>query len=219
MAVGNVGVTLAPYADSDTFLTRDGGFTWQEVHKDAHLWEFGDQGTILVLANDEAPTDRVSYSLDQGLTWQDYVFGESIRVRSIVTVPQDTSRKFILLGYAPTRQDVSIAIHLDFSKVTNTKCSFRRLCARARADCCTGILNTANPSADDFEQWSPSEQRAETCLFGRQTLYHRRIRDRNCYIGEQLPQPFKTVRTCACTDDDFEWSAPLNPVIKLVCLH
>lgn len=122
MAVGNVGVTLAPYADSDTFLTRDGGFTWQEVHKDAHLWEFGDQGTILVLANDEVPTDRVSYSLDQGLTWADYVFGDPIRIRSIVTVPQDTSRKFILFGYAPRRQEVSIAVHLDFSKVTNTKC-------------------------------------------------------------------------------------------------
>jgi len=188
MAVGNVGITLAPYADSDTFLTRDGGFSWQEVHKDAHLWEFGDQGTILVIANDETPTDRVTYSLDQGLSWSDYVFGDAIRIRSIVTVPQDTSRKFILLGYAPRKQDVTVAIHLDFSKVTNVKC----------------VLNTANPSADDFEQWSPSELRAEQCLFGKQTLYHRRIRDRNCYIGEQLPQPFKTVRTCACTDDDFE---------------
>jgi len=122
MAVGNVGVTLAPYLESDTFLTRDGGFTWQEIHKDAHMWEFGDQGTILILANDEDSTDHVSYSLNQGLTWADYNFGESIRVRSIVTVPQDTSRRFILFGYSPRKQDTSIAIHLDFSKVTNVKC-------------------------------------------------------------------------------------------------
>lgn len=126
MAVGNVGQTLAPYTDSDTFLTRDGGFTWQEVHKDAQLWEFGDQGTILILANDEAPTDRVSYSLDQGLTWSDYVFGEAIRVRSIATVPMDTSRKFIVFGYNPRRQDVSVAVHLDFSKITNVKCKLSR---------------------------------------------------------------------------------------------
>jgi hypothetical protein len=123
MAVGNVGATLAPYADSDTFLTRDGGFSWEEVHKDAHMWEFGDQGSILVLVNDEVPTDRVAYSLDEGKSWQDYVFGESIRARAIVTVPKDTSRKFILMGYAPGNQESTIAIHLDFSKVTNVKCT------------------------------------------------------------------------------------------------
>ncbi|EDR05376.1 uncharacterized protein LACBIDRAFT_329820 [Laccaria bicolor S238N-H82] len=56
MAVGNVGETLAPYSESDTFLSRDAGFTWQEVHKDAHSWEFGDSRSILVLANDEEST-------------------------------------------------------------------------------------------------------------------------------------------------------------------
>jgi hypothetical protein len=35
MAVGNVGEELAGYTDSDLFLTRDAGFTWEEVHKDA----------------------------------------------------------------------------------------------------------------------------------------------------------------------------------------
>ena len=37
MAVGNVDEKLAPYDESDTFLSRDAGFTWEEVHKDAHL--------------------------------------------------------------------------------------------------------------------------------------------------------------------------------------
>jgi hypothetical protein len=122
IAVGNVGENLAPYVDSDTFLTRDGGFTWEEIHKDAHIWEYGDQGSIIVLANDEGPTDRVSYSLNEGKTWQDYVFGDMVRVRSIVTVPTDTSRKFILLGYETSRQGRSVAIHLDFSQITNIKC-------------------------------------------------------------------------------------------------
>ena len=36
-------------SDSDTFLTRDAGLTWEEVHKDAHLWEFGDYGSIIVI--------------------------------------------------------------------------------------------------------------------------------------------------------------------------
>ena len=38
LGVGNVGESLAPYKDSDTFLTRNVSFTWEEVHKDAHMW-------------------------------------------------------------------------------------------------------------------------------------------------------------------------------------
>ncbi|BGO96427.1 putative Signal sequence binding protein [Rhodotorula toruloides ATCC 204091] len=188
LAVGNVGEHLISYTDSDTFLTRDGGFTWEEVHKDAHMWEFGDQGTILILANDEQPTDHVTYTLNQGLSWQDYSFGETIRVKSIVTVPMDTSRKFILFGTKPDRPEQTVAIHLDFSSITNIKCK----------------LDLAHPSNDDFELWSPSENRDEPCLFGMQALYHRRIRDRNCFVGERLPQPHKIEKYCACTEQDFE---------------
>lgn len=124
LAVGNVGESLIAYADSDTFLTRDGGFTWEEVHKDAHQFEYGDQGSILLLVNDEDVTDHVTYSLDEGLTWSDYNFGQRIRVRSVVTVPLDTSRKFILFGAAPDKTDSSLAIHLDFTSITNKKCTF-----------------------------------------------------------------------------------------------
>ncbi|GAA6062486.1 hypothetical protein JCM10212_001859 [Sporobolomyces blumeae] len=188
LAVGNVGEHLLPYTDSDTFLTRDGGFTWEEVHKDAHVWEYGDQGSILVLANDEDATDHVTYTLDEGLTWQDYDFGERIRVKSIVTVPMDTSRKFILFGTAPDKPESTVAIHLDFSTVTNVKCK----------------LDLANPDRDDFELWTPSESRDEPCLFGMQTFYHRRIRDRNCFVGERLPQPAKIEKHCPCSRQDFE---------------
>ncbi|KAG8983213.1 vacuolar protein sorting/targeting protein PEP1, partial [Tulasnella sp. 427] len=192
MAVGNVGTELAPYTDSDTFFTRDGGFTWEEVHKDAHLFEFGDSGSVLVMVNDEGPTDHVLFSTDEGLNWREYKFtapGEdALRVREIITVPQDTSRKFLLLGY-PHMRDELVAIHLDFSAITSKKCNFE----------------PDDPQQDDFELWSPSEEREERCLFGRQTLYHRRARDRNCYIGEKPKVPEKTVKNCECLRSDFEW--------------
>jgi len=99
VAIGNVGETLAPYTENDPFLSRDADFTRQEVHKDARLWEFGDSGSILVLANDEEPTDHILFSMDEGLTWRQYKFTEKkMRVRSIVTVPSDKSRRFILFG-------------------------------------------------------------------------------------------------------------------------
>ena len=125
MAVGNVGEKLAPYTESDTFLSRDGGFTWEEIHKDAHLWEFGDSGSVLVLANDEEATDPVLFSTNEGLTWREYKFSqEKIRVRSIVTVPKDTSRKFILFGHYPRSEAESVAVHLDFSSLTHQQCNF-----------------------------------------------------------------------------------------------
>jgi len=122
MAVGNVGEELAPYTESDTFLSRDAGFTWEEVHKDAHLWEFGDFGSILIMANDEEPTDRVLYSTDEGLNWKEYSFGKSMRVISIVTVPADSSRKFILFGFYPNEQRHHVAVQVDFTDLTRTKC-------------------------------------------------------------------------------------------------
>lgn len=122
MAVGNVGEALAPYTESDTFLSRDAGFTWEEVHKDAHLWEFGDSGSILVMVNDEEATDHVLFSTNEGLDWREYKFTENkMRVRNIVTVSSDTSRRFILMGSYTTSSE-SVVVHLDFSSLTLLQC-------------------------------------------------------------------------------------------------
>ncbi|KAF8887404.1 Oligoxyloglucan reducing end-specific cellobiohydrolase [Infundibulicybe gibba] len=188
MAVGNVGETLAPYKESDTFLSRDAGFTWQEVHKDAHLWEFGDSGSILVMANDEDPTNHILFSTDEGANWREYQFSdEKLRIISIMTVPMDTSRRFILIGHHPS-SSASIAIHVDFSALTSKRCE----------------LSIDDPGHDDFELWSPSSERPERCLFGRQTLYHRRRRDRNCIVGDQPKVAERVVDTCPCANVDFE---------------
>ncbi|PCH36493.1 Oligoxyloglucan reducing end-specific cellobiohydrolase [Wolfiporia cocos MD-104 SS10] len=189
MAVGNVGEKLVEYTESDTFLSRDAGFTWEEVHKDAHLWEFGDSGSILIMANDEEPTDHVLFSTDEGSTWREYRFSdEKVRVREIVTVPSDTSRRFILMGYYPRSPAVHVAVHIDFSSLTRKQC----------------VLSVQDPNHSDFELWSPSEERKELCLFGRQTLYHRRKREANCVVGDQEKEDANIVKDCACTEADFE---------------
>ncbi|KIK54103.1 hypothetical protein GYMLUDRAFT_232409 [Collybiopsis luxurians FD-317 M1] len=189
MAVGNVGESLAPYTDSDTFLSRDAGFTWEEVHKDAHLYEFGDSGSILVMANDEEPTDHVLFSTDEGAHWREYKFtDDKIRVSTIVTVPSDTSRRFILFGQYSSRQNEAVAVHIDFTQLTQRQCALK-------------IEDSAN---DDFELWSPSEDREERCLFGRQTLYHRRLRDTNCYVGDQEKVETVIKSNCTCSAVDFE---------------
>lgn len=177
MAVGNVGEALAPYTESDTFFSRDAGFTWEEVHKDAHLWEFGDSGSILVMANDEEPTDHVLFSTDEGLNWREYKFtDEKIRVRSIVTVTSDTSRRFILMGNYPRSSAAAVVVHLDFSALTLTQCEYLSRSSFSwtlnEVVVVEGVLNVEDPGRDDFELWSPSEERSERCLFGRQVSFH-----------------------------------------------
>lgn len=69
MAVGNVGDGLTTYEEGDTFISSDAGLTWTVAQENAHKYEFGDQGAILVIVDDEDKTDHVHYSYDFGKTW------------------------------------------------------------------------------------------------------------------------------------------------------
>ncbi|CAG8641465.1 17122_t:CDS:2, partial [Racocetra fulgida] len=116
MGVGNVGDHLTSYSDGDTFLTRDAGKTWVEVRKGAHLYEFGDQGAILIMVDDEGPTNR--YSLNAGKTWQEHNFTqptERVRVHAIATYPSGISNKFLLHGSYEGDRDKEVIVYLDLS--------------------------------------------------------------------------------------------------------
>lgn len=184
LATGNVGRHLAPYHACDTFLTRDGGFSWTEVRKGAHKWAFGDHGSILVLVDDVHVTDTLLYSLDQGLSWQSFRFGERMRVLTIDTTPQASRRQFVLFGEATGKHS---AVFVDFSQLLPRKCAF----------------HPSNETLNDFERWSPSEQRTESCLFGQQAWFWRRKRERVCHVGEAPPAQDEH-KKCTCSDADFE---------------
>lgn len=69
MGVGSIGKQLSPYEDCDTFFSIDAGLTWHMARRQAHMYEFGDSGTIILAVNDEEMTDTVGYSTDFGTTW------------------------------------------------------------------------------------------------------------------------------------------------------
>lgn len=71
IGVGSVGPHLQPYELCDTFLSTDAGLHWSMVSKDAMKYEFGDQGSILVMVNDEDGVNEVRYSTNFGNTWYD----------------------------------------------------------------------------------------------------------------------------------------------------
>ena len=124
MAVGSVGDELKGFADSDTFLTTDGGVMWMEVRKGQYLWEYGDQGSIIVIVDRAKPTNQVLYTLDEGKSWLEHKFGETMKVTDISTVSMDNSRKFLLWGHKEGGGEKFYTVHLDFSGITKLQCRF-----------------------------------------------------------------------------------------------
>jgi len=69
LGVGSVGEYLEDYSQCDTYFSRDAGETWKQIRHGAHKYEFGDQGNIMVVMNDEEPDNHIRYSIDSGETW------------------------------------------------------------------------------------------------------------------------------------------------------
>lgn len=191
LAVGNVGDYLTPLHDGNTFFTNDGGITWKEVKKGFYMWEFGDQGSIIVIVNGRDNTNVIYYTLDEGDTWNEYKFSDELmRIEDIATVPSDSSRKFLLIGRAPVnRGEVSVTIQIDFTDLFSRQC----------------VLDDNNPDNDDFELWTPSHPFQENnCLFGHESRYFRKIKGQDCYIGRSLLEPHQILHNCSCNRQDYE---------------
>ncbi|CCM05586.1 uncharacterized protein FIBRA_07814 [Fibroporia radiculosa] len=185
MGVGSIGSYLHPYEDCDTFLSTDAGITWKMVRRDAHKYEFGDQGSIMVLVNDEESADTISYSSDFGSTWQTYDFGVKLRARILTTVPDSTSQKFMLVGQVTKRDQQSgqgryAVVFLDFAATRSRKCD-----------------------EHDFEQWYARSAK-HACLMGHKQWYKRRKLDANCYVGDKFTDPVEHEDNCPCSDEDYE---------------
>ncbi|VEU19576.1 DEKNAAC100867 [Brettanomyces naardenensis] len=191
--LGNIGQALKPLDDESTalFFTRDAGLTWKEVKKGQYIWEFGDQGTILVIARSDIKTSTISYSLDQGQSWKDYQFTkDEYFIDDLATVPSDTARRFMLL----TRDDggSSKVFTLDFSDVQQRQC----------------VLDIEDKlKHGDFEYWTPKHPGlGDGCLFGHESEYVRRKPSAtDCFIGAApLSKGYRSIRNCSCTRNDFE---------------
>lgn len=193
IGVGNVGESLSDMKDGNTYLTRDGGIHWREIKKGAYMWEYGDSGSIIALVNGHDPTNIMSYSLDEGATWNDFQFSDDlIHIEDIATIPSDTSRKFVLFGKLPAKEGAkSCSIQIDFSQLLSRKCKFE--------------YDDSNGGEMDFETWIPSHPALDNdCLFGHVAVYHRKIPGRDCYIGRNIGKPHMIERNCTCARQDFE---------------
>ncbi|KAH7372351.1 vacuolar protein sorting/targeting protein 10 [Pyrenochaeta sp. MPI-SDFR-AT-0127] len=191
LGVGNVGSELSTFGEANTFMTTDAGLTWKEIKKGAYAWEFGDQGSVIVIVRRGEDTDHLYYTLDSGSKWNLFKFSEHrIRVDAITTVPSDTSLNFLLWGKDGKEL---VAVNVDFSGLPE----FDRKCE----------LNENDPTNGDYDLWSPQhplQQDNPECLFGHVAQYHRKKRDAKCKNSERIYHMHDIARNCSCTRRDYE---------------
>lgn len=191
MAVGNVWEHLEPKAEGETFISSDGGISWRAVRKGSYMWEYGNQGSIIVIVEENKATRQVQFTRDEGHTWDDYQFSESdVIVTSISSVPSDNSREFLLWGKEAGGSNKIVTVNLDFTGLTDRECE----------------LDKDHPTDGDYELWTPKHpMQKDDCLFGQVTRFYRKKSTSECYNGENFEILHNVTMECECTRQDFEW--------------
>ncbi|KAJ1957939.1 vacuolar protein sorting/targeting protein PEP1 [Dipsacomyces acuminosporus] len=202
MGVGSVSMHLGRYGNAKTYLSRDGGITWAEVRGTETQYEFGDHGSLMVLIDDDGPTDTLWYSYDSGKSWKAHRFTDGrskVVVDSISNGLTSGGQKILILcrevapnGRANSKE--SWAISVDFSKVFDRQCK----------------LDARDHSKSDLELWTPHwgvdahGKDSPICVLGTETSYWRRRTDAKCWVGHEFDLPETSSRSCQCTIQDFE---------------
>ncbi|KAL9613874.1 MAG: hypothetical protein Q9167_001611 [Letrouitia subvulpina] len=203
MGVGNVGDFLTEKGSdtSDTFITIDGGVSWQAVKKGNYMWEYGDQGSIIVIVRDTVATDEIFYSLNEGSTWIPFKFSKTkVHVAILSTVPSDNSRNFLLWGQEEGSDSEVVTFNLDFTQL------------KERQKQCK--LDTNNPEAEDsdYKLWEPKHPlQVGNCLFGHVAQYLRKLTDADCFNGQNIQKKYNIRENCSCTREDFECDYNYEP--------
>ncbi|KAL2212355.1 vacuolar protein sorting/targeting protein 10 [Sarocladium strictum] len=190
--IGNVGSSLGDIEKADTFMSSDGGVTWKNVKKGHWTWQYGDQGSIIVLVErattkNKVKTKTVSYSTDEGKTWKDYEFSsDEVSVLDITTVRSGKSRNFLL--WCRTDKNKIFSVNIDFTGLTDKACK----------------MDEDDSGKSDYFLWSPKHPfQDDDCLFGHVARYLRKKTDRECFNDKNLMRLYD-YSDCACSRRDYE---------------
>ncbi|EKX33425.1 hypothetical protein GUITHDRAFT_120374 [Guillardia theta CCMP2712] len=190
IGVGNVGTELAGRTDeASTYVSRDAGRSWERARKGTSVGDIGDQGTILVLADNSEETNEISFSIDGGASFQTCSFSSDVEleVRDVLSDPSVASSNFLLHGSVP-REEEAYFFSVDFSMLFPRQCS---------------DVDLAGDPGSDFALWRPSGEKQDICVMGRQVDYVRRKTTARCFVGKEN-RLSTLVRNCPCQEADYE---------------
>lgn len=79
-------------SDLGIFLSRDGGFTWDHVINGPYIYEIGDHGALIVMAENINETSTLLFTWNEGLTWETLEFTDDpMQVENIIIEPDSVS--------------------------------------------------------------------------------------------------------------------------------
>eukprot|EP00028_Trichosphaerium_sp_Am-I-7-wt_P012491 CAMPEP_0168539262 /NCGR_PEP_ID=MMETSP0405-20121227/21719_1 /TAXON_ID=498012 /ORGANISM="Trichosphaerium sp, Strain Am-I-7 wt" /LENGTH=935 /DNA_ID=CAMNT_0008568783 /DNA_START=31 /DNA_END=2838 /DNA_ORIENTATION=+ len=195
---GNVG----PFLDTDspiyTYLSRDGGVTWKNIGAATSNFDMTNHGSVLVVAPGEEGENTISYSFDQGLTFQTCVIENTTACPTCDFTPERllVDHNAVHPGFLLTGESNSGIIretyiyHIDTTELISRECSFD--------------YETIGSPDSDYEYFEPHSQRSDCILGVRRTNIVRKKQNASCIV----PPDFNgreniTEQTCECTADDF----------------
>lgn len=179
IGIGNIGKHLLNNQDElSTFISRDAGFTWNQAKKGVFIYEIGDYGEVILMADSIKSTNFLYFSSDEGLTWDTWEMDFSMQVNTIEV--QSASQKFLVFGEKDAK-GVSFAV--DFSEI------FENICKN---------IDLPGNENSDYEVWGLGG-----CLMGHTIEYTRRKQKKQCFHGENFERP-KKIENCLCSEKDYE---------------
>ncbi|KAG2137161.1 uncharacterized protein EDB93DRAFT_1253769 [Suillus bovinus] len=198
MGVGSVEKALALYEESNTYMSTDAGLMWTMVCEGACQYQFSDSATVIVIV----ATNNLLTTSCTPRTWvrpgisfrpaaccvcmNTYTVGIQSRARSLTTVSDSTSQKFLLLSQVMRQsqqpnQGHNAAIYLDFAALERWKCGTNNK---------ESLYARANTKSE--------------CIIGAKSWYTRRKANADCYMGEKFHDPQVHDDKCPCEERDYE---------------
>ncbi|XDV32386.1 hypothetical protein PO909_003231 [Leuciscus waleckii] len=179
MATGSVGKNLAN--KPNVYVSSSAGVRWREALTGPHFYTWGDHGGILMAIAQGGSTRKLKFSTNEGETWKEFQFSEQdVYVYQLLTEPGEKSTIFTVFGSYADQKHSWLIVQVNASDVLGVPCS-----------------------EGDYKRWSPSDERGNGCLLGREMVYKRRSPHATCFNGEDFDRPV-TLSNCSCTRQDYE---------------
>ena len=184
-ATGNVGEYLDK-SNISTFLSRDGGVHWYKIGNGSHIYEIGDQGGLILMAEDQQASKFIYLTWNQGQTWKKIkISDEDLLITNIVQERDNVGLKFQVYGISKQQGKYGFMVPLNFEKLLPRNCD-----------------HWEDPDKSDYEIWIPTSQ-DNKCLMGKKISYLRRKPNSECFNPDGL-NLVNRPEICECTMEDYE---------------